>query len=672
LKPNPLLDWAERPEFAAIDAAHVLPAIDEALTRAHRARDALLNDPAAPTVANTIVPLESLRDALAEAFAPVGHLHGVRDSAPLREAYGVAIDRLTEWDSELKQDARLYARLKALRASSADRLGPVERKLLDDEIEDFELAGVGLPDAERAEFAEIQRRLSELATEVEQRVLDATEAFSYRVTDPAELDGLPEDVIAAAAARANGDGHVLDLKGPTYAAVMGYAKSRSLRAHFYRAWATRASEFGDHDTTDRILEILKLRQREAELLGFNDFVELSLKTKMAPDAATVERFLNDLATRARGPAEQELASLKRFARESLELEALEPWDLGFAQECLKRKRYAIDDELLKPYFPAERVVAGLFELAEALYGIRFVARNGVSLWHADARFFDLIDARGDNVGGVYLDLYARDGKRGGAWMDVCRTRSKLNALKRPIAFLNCNAPAPVDGRPSLFTHDDVVTLFHEFGHGIHHLLSEVDYPSASGVNGVEWDAVELPSQFFENFCYAPLVLKRLSAHVETGEPLPDALIERLLAARQYMAGLFLLRQVEFGLSDLALHAAKPAPSTREALLAVVDRVRREVALVQPPEWHRGILSFTHIFAGGYAAGYYSYLWAETLSADAFAALEEQGVLAPEPSAKFRREVLAQGGSRSATENFRAFRGRDPEPAALLKSYGLAA
>jgi len=673
LSPNPLLNLSELPDFATIRAEHVIPALQETLAHARRELQRLSSDLAPPTWQALVIPLEQLRERINEMFSPVGHLHGVADSEPLREAFDEAVQLLTDWETEFRQSGPLYARLKALSARATElQLDAIQRKMLNDELQAFELSGVALEPAAQAEFKAVALKLSEASTQFEQNVLDATEAFRYEVTDLAELDGLSDEVINAAWLRGDSTRHVLDLKAPTYIAVQTYARNRSLRERFYRASATRASDLGQFDNTQLLLNILRLRRQEAALLGFNDFVELSLTTKMAPSAAAVAGFLDDLAARARPSAGEQLQTLSDFAREELGIAELKSWDVAFAQEALKLKLFSIDDERLKPYFPAERTVLGLFELAESLFGVRFVERLEVPRWHADVRYFELRDSLNALVGGVYLDLYARTGKRGGAWMDVCRTRSKIPALKIPVAYLTLNASPPSSMRPSLFSHDDVVTLFHEFGHGIHHLLSEVDYPSVSGVNGVEWDAVELPSQFFENFCYVPEVLQKLGRHFETGQPLPLPWIESIIASKQFMAGLQLLRQVEFALLDLQLHQADPAPATLEEVLAVVTAIREKVALLKPPAFNRATHSFTHIFSGGYAAGYYSYLWAELLSSDAFGMLLEGSVLAPELNAKFRLEVLARGGSRSARENFFAFRGRDPEPTSLLQSYGLAA
>lgn len=673
MTPNPLLARTELPDFSAIDASHVLPALEQVLIDSRAELAALAAATTAPSWANLVVPFERLRDRISEVFSPVGHLHGVADSEPLREAYDKGIQLLTAWETELRQSAPLYQRLKTLLARPGEiGLDRVQQKILGDEILDFELSGVGLPQAEREEFKALALELSEASNHFETQVLDSTEAWRYTVSDPAELLGLPAEVVAAAQRRAGGEGHVFDLKTPTYIAIMSYATDRGLRERLYRAWATRASEQGEFDNTDTMLKILKLRQREAQLLGSSDYVALSLKTKMATSAAQVEIFLQDLATRARPSAIAQLAELQAFAQSELGLAALEPWDMGYAQEALKLKQFSIDDALLKPYFPAERTVAGLFKFAEQLFGIQFLPRSDVPVWHADVRYFELRDAQDALIGGVYLDLYARTGKRSGAWMDVCRTRSNLGAVKHPVAYLTLNAEEPSGDRPSLFSHDDVVTLFHEFGHGIHHLLSEVDYPSVSGVNGVEWDAVELPSQLFENFCYAPEVLQSLGRHFETDVPIPVDLIEKIIASKNFMAGLFLLRQIEFALLDLRLHQAHPAPASLSQVQALIKAVRDEVALVQPPAWNRASHSFTHIFSGGYAAGYYSYLWAELLSADAFGLFEELGVMAPAAASKLREEILARGGSRPAADSFRAFRGRDPEPEALLRSYGLAA
>jgi oligopeptidase A len=550
---------------------------------------------------------------------------------------------------------------------------------VDEAIRDFELSGVALEEPARSRYREIANEQSKIATEFEQALLDATEAWHLDLLDAVALAGLPDSargLLRQYAADAGLDGWRITLQQPSYVAVMTYADDRGLRRQVYQAYATRASDQGPHagrfDNAPRIERIMALRHESAQLLGFPNAAEESLATKMAADATRVLGFLRDLAARARPVAQRELAELAAFARESLGLDTLEPWDVSYAAEKLRLARYALGEEELKPYFPAERAIEGVFVVAQRLFGVRFAARAGVPTWHADVRYYDVLDAEGAVFAGVYLDLYARQGKRGGAWMDVCRTRRRhAGGMQLPVAFLTCNFAPPAGGIPSLLTHDDVITLFHEFGHGLHHLLTEVDWPSAAGIAGVEWDAVELPSQFMENFCWTRETLDLFARHWQTGEALPEDLFRRMTAARHFHAGLFLVRQLEFALFDFRLHLEyDPAHGARA--LPLLEEVRREVAVIHPPAWHRFPHSFSHVFAGGYAAGYYSYLWAEVLSADAFARFEETGVLDRATGEQFRRAILAVGGSRPALDSFIEFRGREPDAGALLRSYGLAA
>ena len=677
---NPLLDTADLPRFDAIEASHVAPAIDALLAEARRRTDALTAQAGPRTWDTVMQPQEDLDDALSRAWAPVSHLHSVKDSPALREAYGDALEKITDWETELGQNRALYDAVRAVRDDAGfAALDPVRRRIVDEAIRDFELSGVALEEPARSRYREIANEQSKLATEFEQALLDATEAWHLDLLDEAALAGLPESARALLrqyAADAGIAGWRVTLQQPSYVAVMTYADDRGLRRQLYQAYATRASDQGPHagrfDNAPRIERIMALRHESARLLGFPNAAEESLATKMAADAQRVLGFLHDLAARARPVAQRELAELAAFARESLGLDTLEPWDVSYAAEKLRLARYALGEEELKPYFPAERAIEGVFVVAQRLFGVRFAARDGVPTWHADVRYYDVLDADGAVFAGVYLDLYARQGKRGGAWMDVCRTRRRhVGGVQLPVAFLTCNFAPPAGALPSLLTHDDVITLFHEFGHGLHHLLTEVDWPSAAGIAGVEWDAVELPSQFMENFCWTRETLDLFARHWQTGEPLPEDLFRRMTAARHFHAGLFLVRQLEFALFDFRLHLEyDPAHGARA--MPLLEEVRREVAVIHPPQWHRFPHSFTHVFAGGYAAGYYSYLWAEVLSADAFARFEEAGVLDAATGERFRRAILAVGGSRPALDSFIEFRGREPDATALLRSYGLAA
>jgi oligopeptidase A len=678
-KTNPLLDQGDLPAFSAIRPDHVNPALDQVLADYRAEVERLVADPGARDFARLMAPLEHWEERVGRVFSPVSHLHGVKDSPELREAYGTAIEKLTEHSTELGQHRGLYEAVKALRESpDFESLDRARRTLVEDSLRGFRLSGVALEEPERSRFKAIQAELSKLETGFEEAVLDATDAWTRPLAE-AELAGLPEsarEMLRGQARDKGQDGWLATLKGPVVQALLMYADTRALREDIYRAYNTRASDQGPHagqfDNSERIARILALRHEAAQLLGFPSKAHLSLADKMAGTPERVLDFLRGLAAHARPVAERELAELREFARVELGLDDLQPWDVSWASEKLRQRRFDFSEEQLKPWFPLPEVMRGLFTVAERVFGVRLVERSGVDTWHPDVHYFDVLDADGTVRAGVYLDHYARAGKRGGAWMDVCRSRLRDGEAElRPVAYLTCNFPPPAEGKPSLLTHDDVVTLFHEFGHGLHHLLTEVDWPSVGGISGVEWDAVELPSQFMENFAWKREALDLFAKHWQTGERLPDELYAKMLAARHYHAGLFLVRQLEFALYDFRLHLEYD-PARGPRTLELLDEVRREVAVVVPPAWHRFPHAFTHIFSGGYAAGYYSYLWAEVLSADAFAAFEEAGIFDRATGERYRREILAVGGSRPALESFIAFRGREPEPEALLRSYGLAA
>ncbi|HWG10656.1 MAG TPA: M3 family metallopeptidase [Rhodanobacteraceae bacterium] len=681
LPANPLLADAPLPPFSQIRAEHVVPAI-EAILADYRARiDALTAASATRDFDTLMLEQERLEQRLARVWAPVSHLHAVADSPALREAYGRALEMITDFTSELGQNRALYAAVHALSGSPDFVAWPAARRVVvEHALRDFRLSGVALVEPARTRFREITNELAQLSTDFSNAVLDATDAWHEHVTDERELAGVPASgraVLHEYAKEQGLDGFLVTLKQPSVQAILEYADDRALRERVYRAYQTRASdqgpEAGRFDNSPRIEKILALRHEAAHLLGFANAAEESLATKMADSPQAVLDFLRDLARRAKPVAEHELRALREFARENLGLDDLQSWDIGYASEKLRRARFDLDEEELKPYFPAPMVVEGLFKLVERLYGIRLRARDGVDVWHPDVRYFDVLDRDGHAIAGCYVDLYARSGKRGGAWMDVCRARFRDGAaLELPIAFLTCNFAPPTADAPALLTHDDVLTLFHEFGHGLHHMLTEVDLPSIGGIDGVEWDAVELPSQFMENFGWNREALDLFARHYHSGEPLPDALYTRMLAARHFHAGLFLVRQLEFALFDFLLHRDY-SPERGARALDVLEQVRHEVSVLRPPAWQRFPHAFTHIFSGGYAAGYYSYLWAELLSADAFGAFEEAtGVIDTDTGARFRREILAVGATRPALQSFVAFRGRAPEPEALLKSYGLAA
>jgi oligopeptidase A len=681
---NPLLDDAELPAFSQISPDDVTPAIDALLADSRAGIAALTAPGASHDFASVMLPQERLEQRIAQAWSPVSHLHSVADSEALRKVYGPAEERLTDHALEVGQNRDLYAAVQAV-ADAPDfaRLSRAQRALVEHALRDFKLSGVALEEPARSRFREIGVELSKLSTEFSNAVLDATDAWQERITDERDLAGIPESgraVLRQYAKEHGVDGYLVTLKQPSVQAVMTYADNRGLRERVYWAYQTRASDQGPHagkyDNTARIERIMALRHEAAQLLGFANAAEESLATKMASAPADVLAFLRDLATRAKPVAQKELATLRDFASTELQIDNLESWDVAYASEKLRQKQYALDEEQLKPYFPLPAVIDGLFGLVHRLYGIKLTPRDGVDVWHPDVRYYDVVDKSGRVFAGAYIDLYARSGKRGGAWMDVCRARFDDGAHAQvPVAFLTCNFAPPTEGRPALLTHDDVLTLFHEFGHGFHHLLTEVPLPSVGGIDGVEWDAVELPSQFMENFGWNREALDLFAKHWETGECLPDELFQRMLAARHFHAGLFLVRQLEFALFDFLLHLEyDPAKGART--LEVLEEARGEVAVLHPPAWQRFPHAFSHIFAGGYAAGYYSYLWAELLSADAFGAFEEKAgngghsVIDAETGDRFRREILAVGASRPALESFVAFRGRKPEPDALLRSHGL--
>ena len=678
---NPLLDFSGLPRFAEIKPEHVAPAIDQLLAENRALIARLLNDSSPPTWQNFIVPMEDANERLSRAWGPVGHLNAVMNSPELREVYNATLPIITQYYAELGQNLALFGKFKALRNSHEFAgLSAARKKIIENELRDFRLGGAELPEDKKARYLEIQERLAELSSRFSDNLLDATNDYTLVIENKNELSGLPEDVLQAAqeaAVAAGKSGWLFTLKAPSYGPVMQYADNRALREKMYRASGTRASEFGkpDWDNTPLMDEIVKLRGEEASLLGFANFGELSLATKMADSPQQVAGFMRELAQRARPFAEKDLAELREFARAELGLQELQSWDIGYASEKLREKLYAFSEQEVKQYFPEDVVLPGMFKLVETLYGLQIKA-SVAPLWHDDVRFFDIRDAQGQLVGQFYLDMYARNSKRGGAWMDdvIARRRLAPDALKNraiqtPVAYLNCNFSAPVGGKPALFTHDEVITLFHEFGHGLHHLLTEVEDLAVSGINGVEWDAVELPSQFMENFCWEWDVLHGMTRHVDSGEPLPRALFDKMLAAKNFQSGLQTLRQIEFSLFDMLMHSNFEAGGAK-SILQLLDEVRAEVAVLIPPAFHRFPHSFSHIFAGGYAAGYYSYKWAEVLSADAYSLFEENGVLNPDVGARFRAEILAVGGSRGAMDSFSAFRGREPSIDALLRHNGL--
>jgi len=672
---NPLLDFSGLPRFADFRVEHVTPAVDTLLEENRGLVEKLVR-PAVPATWGAFVePLEDANERLGRAWGQVGHLNAVMNSPELREVYNANLPKITQYYTELSQHAGLYGKFKALRNSGEfETLTPAQTRIIENELRDFRLGGAELGPEEKTRFMAIRERLSQLSSRFSDNLLDATNAFAHYVADTSELSGIPQDVLEAAreAAQADGrEGWKFTLHAPSYIPVLQYADSRPLRELMYREYVTRAAEFGkpEWNNTPLIAEILKLRREMARLLGFSNYAEYSLTAKMADSPQQVLEFLNELATRAKPYAQRDLDELTAFARAELGLDRLETWDLAYASEKLRVARYAFSDQEVKQYFPETTVMPGMFRLVETLYGLTIEPAEA-PVWHSDVRFYAIRDRAGTLVGEFYVDLYARPSKRGGAWMDEAITRRrKADDVQVPVAYLNCNFSAPVAGKPALFTHDEVITLFHEFGHGLHHLLTRVDYLGVSGINGVEWDAVELPSQFMENFCWEWDVVEPMTRHVETGKRLPRSLFDKMLAAKNFQSGLQTVRQLEFALFDLHLHYDFD-PDGPTTSLELLRRVRERVAVILPPEYNRFPNNFSHIFAGGYAAGYYSYKWAEVLSADAYSLFEEHGVLDPETGKRFWNEILGVGGSRPAIESFVAFRGREPRIDALLRHSGM--
>ncbi|MDR1995280.1 M3 family metallopeptidase [Azonexus sp.] len=677
---NPLLDFTDLPRFDLIEPAHVKPAITHLLADGRALIERLTADATPATWKDFAGALALGLEPLGRAWGVVGHLHSVNDVPAWREAYNEMLPEVSRFYSELGQNLRLFDKYRALKASPEyATLSRERKKIVDNEIRDFRLSGAELPEEQKPRYQAIMEELSQLAAKFSENLLDATNAFAEIVTDTSLLAGLPDYAVEAAreAAQTGGvDGWKFTLHAPSYGPVMQYADNRALRARLYRAYATRAAEFTDSasqaewDNTPVIQRLLELRAEEAQMLGFANFAEVSLQPKMADTPAQVLAFLRDMAAKAKPFAEKDIAELKAFARDELAIADFQPWDAAYASEKLLQARYAFSEQEVKQYFTEPKVIAGLFQVIESLFGVR-VLPDTAPVWHEDVRFYRIETPAGELVGQFYMDLYARETKRGGAWMDEARSRRRAGAgLQKPIAYLNCNFARPVGGKPATFTHDEVITLFHESGHGLHHLLTRGEELGVSGIHGVEWDAVELPSQFIENYCWEWSVLQGMTAHVDSGEALPRALYDKMLAARNFQSGMMTVRQLEFSLFDMRLHCEFD-PSDPRGIMDLLDEVRAEVAVLLPPAWHRFPHSFSHIFGGGYAAGYYSYKWAEVLSADAYAAFEEVG----DPfdagvGQRFLDEILAMGGARPALESFRAFRGREPSVDALLRHSGM--
>ena len=672
---NPLLDFSALPRFSSIRAAHVAPAIESLMAEGNATVERLAASDAPPTWESFVEPLDDANERLSRAWSQVSHLNAVMNAPDVRDAYNAALPKVTQFFAMQGQDQRLYAGFKAL-AASAQFAGfaPARQRYVENQLRDFRLGGAELPPPEKARFLAVQEELAKLASRFQDNVLDATNAFGLYVTDENELSGIPQDVrdTAREAARKEGrEGWKLTLHMPCFQPVMQYADHHGLREKMFRAYYTRASETGkpEWDNSTVIRRLLELRSEAAQLLGYATYAEVSLASKMAGHPREALAFLEDLAKRSKPFAERDMAQLREFARAELNLADIRASDVNYVSEKLRQKRYSFSDEEVKQYLQEDEVLAGMFRVVETLYGVRIRAASAET-WHPTVRFYEITDASGTRIGQFYLDLYARESKRGGAWMAEARGRRRLGThVQTPVAFLTCNFSAPVGGKPALFRHGEVITLFHEFGHGLHQLLTQVDELGVAGINGVEWDAVELPSQFMENFCWEWAVVEPMTRHVDTGAPMPRVLFDRMLAAKHFQRGLGFVRQLEFALFDMRLHAGfDPAGD----VIGLLHEVRDHVAVFDVPDYYRFPHQFAHIFAGSYAAGYYSYKWAEVLSADAYGAFEENGVLDPGTGARFRREVLASGGSRPALESFVAFRGRKPQIDALLRHNGMTA
>ncbi len=675
---NPLLQTDDLPLFASIVPADIEPAIDQLLKDNRAEIQSLLNNNQTVSWENTLQPIEDLDDHLNRAWSPVSHLHSVADNDELRGVHNACLPKLSDYATEMGQNKSLYLAYKSISESKEyASLTDAQKKIIENALREFRLSGVELDDDKQQEFKKIKQELSLLQTKFEENLLDATHAWSKHVTDKNELSGIPESTLSLAAQKADSEGKkgwVFTLDFPSYMPVMQYADDLALRKEMYIAYITRASDQGLHagqwDNSKVMDEILVLRYRQARLLGYESYAHYSLARKMANDTGEVLEFLNDLASRSKGIAKQELQALQEFATSEFSVGSLEAWDLAYYAEKLRLHKYALSQEELRPYFPAPQVIDGLFSIVNRLYGIDAKERKTVETWHKDVRFFDIFDSTGSLRGGFYIDLYARTGKRGGAWMDECIVRKKSGStVQTPVAYITCNFTPPVGDAPALLTHDEVVTLFHEFGHGLHHMLTLVDYPSVSGINGVPWDAVELPSQFMENWCWEREALDLIAKHYQTGKLISKDTFEKMIAARNFQTGMQMVRQLEFSLFDFRLHLEYDGKSPPN-IKSLLDDVRQQVAVVFPPDYNRFQHSFSHIFAGGYAAGYYSYKWAEVLSADAFSKFEENGIFDKNTGNEFLHSILEQGGVKEPMEMFINFRGRKPSIDALLKHSGI--
>ncbi len=675
---NPLLERFQLPPFARIKPEHIEPAISSLIERNLGLINQLTTQQKNPTWESLVAPIEAMDDELNKAWSPVSHLNSVANSKELREAYHQCLPKLSDYGTTVGQNKQLYDAYVALKSGPTfSTLDKAQQKTIINAIRDFELSGVALPEDNKEQFAKLSKTLSELQSRFQDNVMDATDAWHYDVQDEKELAGIPKETIALAkqaAEKAKISGWRLTLDFPCYYAVITHADNRELRKKMHEAYSTRASELGQNpekwDNTVLMEQILATRHTLANLLGFANYAERSVIKKMAKDPKKVMSFLEDLAKRAKPFAEKEYADLKAFAKTEYSIENLEPWDISYYSEKLQQQQYSMSEELLRPYFPANQAVKGLFEVVRRLYGLNIVEDTKVETWHSDVRFFLIYDDKNELLGKFYLDLYARNQKRGGAWMDEALVRRReAGKLQHPVAYLTCNFRAPLNDEPALLTHDEVITLFHEFGHGLHHMLTKIDYPSVSGINGVPWDAVELPSQFMENWCWQIEALAFISSHYQTQEPLPEDLLAKMMKAKNFQSAMMLMRQLEFALFDFRIHL-EFNPKTGGRIQEILNEVRTQYSVVPAANYSRFPQSFSHIFSGGYAAGYYSYLWAEVLSSDAFSKFEEEGIFNQNTGLSFLHKILEKGGSEDPDILFRDFRGRDPELTPLLKHRGL--
>jgi len=687
---NPLLPQAVKelvlPAFSKIKPAHIKPAVEQAIADCKKVIEAVLNKKSTFTWNNLVTPIDEVDDVLSKLWSPVSHMNSVVSTDELREAYESCLPLLSEYGTFVGQHQGLFQAYQSLKNSDEfATLSTAQQKVITNALRDFKLSGIALSDENKKRYGEIVTRLSELSSSFSNNVLDATQAFSVNINDKSELDGLPESALVAAEALAKSkeqQGYTFTLDIPSYLPVMMYCDNQALREQLYRAFVTRASDqgpsAGEFDNSNIMNELLALRHELAQLLDFNNYAEHSLATKMANSTDEVMAFLENLAVKSKHQGEQDFKELSDFAvseySQAIPDGKLQAWDLAYYSEKLKQSRYAISDEELRPYFPKDKVVNGLFEVVHRLFGLTVKQRADVDVWHQDVKFYDVFASNGELRGSFYLDLYAREKKRGGAWMDDCVGRGKLSSgtIQHPVAYLTCNFNGPVGDTPALFTHDEVVTLFHEFGHGLHHMLTQIDASAVAGINGVPWDAVELPSQFLENWCWQSEALAFISGHHETGEPLPQALLDKMLAAKNFQSAMQMLRQLEFSIFDFTMHASYTNDTKDSHIQTVLNQVREQYSVVKAPEFNRFQHGFSHIFGGGYAAGYYSYKWAEVLSADAFSLFEQNGVFNKNTGQSFLTNILEKGGSEEPSVLFENFRGRAPDIEALLRHSGIEA